>query len=429
MQEDKNKAAKELAHTPLLLTYLCLVYDRSQRFPANRSNLYQRALRILLEEWAAEKRINRDEIYEGLSIELEEQLLSEIAYDGFDSDQLFFSRRELTKQIKAFLAGNLNVSKNLDGESVLQAIEVQQGILVERAEDAYSFSHLTLQEYLTAQYLVDNNQWPQIIASYVLDSRWREVLMLVPGLLTGRQGSNLFLKTLASRADEFLISDKLKSWLTWSSSIIKNSQSALTLIQERVYAISLLIDISNTLRQMSLEHGDENNSYGRTDIALAENYRRQNELLVFGYEEIVQALSLENAFVSSVGIFRAIAKGTRKAAWRMINHAEEFSKSKVLETVSWQELFEAIRRLDEQHRSLEDPLASKSQYERELLDVWFFYLEVKSEDLVLSDDEVVALTYYLYTCALVIQCKESAVRVSPDVWAGIESRILTVPEE
>ena len=69
LQEEKNRAAKDLAHTPLLLTFLCLVYDRSQRFPANRSNLYQRALRILLEEWAAEKRINRDEIYEGLSIE------------------------------------------------------------------------------------------------------------------------------------------------------------------------------------------------------------------------------------------------------------------------------------------------------------------------------------------------------------------------
>ncbi len=28
-----------------------------------------------------------------------------------------------------------------------------------------------------------------------------------------------------------------------------------------------------------------------------------------------------------------------------------------------------------------------------------------------------------------VRCKEAAVRVSPDIWAGIESRILTVPEE
>ena len=182
LQAKKNKAAKELAHTPLLLTFLCLVYDRSQRFPDNRSSLYQRALRILLEEWASEKRINRDEIYDGLSIELEEGLLSEIAYDGFEADQLFFDQRSLTKQIKEFLASNLNVPKTMDGEAVLRAVEAQQGILVERAENAYSFSHLTLQEYLTAQYLVDNNQWDEVIVKHATDNRWREVLLLIPGL-------------------------------------------------------------------------------------------------------------------------------------------------------------------------------------------------------------------------------------------------------
>ncbi len=53
--------------------------------------------------------------------------------------------------------------RDLDSEKVLNAIEVQQGILVERMEDQYSFSHLTLQEYLTAQYLVDNNEWKALV--------------------------------------------------------------------------------------------------------------------------------------------------------------------------------------------------------------------------------------------------------------------------
>jgi predicted NACHT family NTPase len=49
LQKPEYKAAKELAQTPLLLTFLCLVYDRSQSFPDNRSVLYRKALRILLE--------------------------------------------------------------------------------------------------------------------------------------------------------------------------------------------------------------------------------------------------------------------------------------------------------------------------------------------------------------------------------------------
>jgi predicted NACHT family NTPase len=106
LQKPENSAAKELAHTPLLLTFLCLVYDRSQNFPNNRSVLYRKALRILLEEWASEKRILRDEIYQGLHTELEEILLSEIAYKGFESDRLFFYERDIVKKIKEFLASN-----------------------------------------------------------------------------------------------------------------------------------------------------------------------------------------------------------------------------------------------------------------------------------------------------------------------------------
>ena len=103
LQKPEHNAVKELAHTPLLLTFLCLVYDRSQNFPDNRSVLYRKALRILLEEWASEKRILRDEIYQGLHTELEEILLSEIAYINFDLDRIFFSQRDIVGQIKTFL--------------------------------------------------------------------------------------------------------------------------------------------------------------------------------------------------------------------------------------------------------------------------------------------------------------------------------------
>jgi predicted NACHT family NTPase len=41
LQKEENKAAKELAQTPLLLTFLCLVYNRSQDLPKNRAVLYK----------------------------------------------------------------------------------------------------------------------------------------------------------------------------------------------------------------------------------------------------------------------------------------------------------------------------------------------------------------------------------------------------
>jgi hypothetical protein len=45
---------------------------------------------------------------------------------------------------------------------------------------------------------------------------------------------------------------------------------------------------------------------------------------------------------------------------------------------------------------------------------------------MLSDDEAKALADYLYACELMVRCKESAVRVSPQTWEAIEGRMLTV---
>jgi hypothetical protein len=49
--------------------------------------------------------------------------------------------------------------------------------------------------------------------------------------------------------------------------------------------------------------------------------------------------------------------------------------------------------------------------------------------LDLSEAELDDLQKYFYISELMIGCKESAVRVSPQVWQGIESRMLTVPKE
>ncbi|ESA33894.1 signal transduction protein with nacht domain protein [Leptolyngbya sp. Heron Island J] len=184
LQKPENAAALELARTPLLLTFLCLVYDRSQSLSDNRSRLYKKALDILLEEWASEKRLQHDMIYQGLHSELEKVLLSEFAYEKFTGDQLFFSKETIIEHIANFLKETLDAPESLNCKEVLNAIEIQQGILVERAEDIYSFSHLTIQEFLVARYLAKDSRKLNMLISSVrfLDSRWQEVFLLATGL-------------------------------------------------------------------------------------------------------------------------------------------------------------------------------------------------------------------------------------------------------
>jgi predicted NACHT family NTPase/DNA-binding Xre family transcriptional regulator len=76
----QREPVKELAANPLLLTLLCLEFDNSSAFPQSRSELYDRALDVLLAKWDGQRRILRgEEVYKGLSLKRKKTLLGQLA--------------------------------------------------------------------------------------------------------------------------------------------------------------------------------------------------------------------------------------------------------------------------------------------------------------------------------------------------------------
>jgi len=417
LQKPEYAAAKELAHTPLLLTFLCLIYDRSQNFPNNRSVLYKKALRILLEEWAAEKRIVRDEIYQGLSTELEESLLSEIAYSGFETDKLFFSQREVVEEIKTFLAGNLNAPKHLDGEAVLKAIAVQQGILVERAEDVYSFSHLTLQEYLTAQYIADNNLIEQLVTDHLSDPRWREVFLLVAGLVRAKNGADDLLLLMEKEAQKYINTPKLQGQLQWADAATKDSEDDFKPVGKRAAAIAITIGNAN-----AYAYAIANANANAYDISIGYDIAIAN----------ANAIAIANAIAKVNGIAIAhsnlIALGNANVNAYAITIAEEFKKIKIFKDVNWTELIAQLTALKDRFPDANQSDQTDLAFLDCLLDTWCNALHLNREIVKLSNEEVNALVDYLSANALIIKCKEAAVRISAKTWEEIESRMLVVPD-
>ena len=224
LKQPENKAAKELAQTPLLLTFLCLIYEREQELPNQRSTLYGRALDILLRDWSAQKRLERSSVYKYLRPEFEKELLNEIAYNSFEEDRLFFLKSDITDRINDYLSDTANIPAELDSSAVLEAIEIQQGILVERATDTYSFSHLTLQEYLTASYISSEWSIQKLVSEHLTDERWREVFLLVSGL-AGRRSHELW-PVMERQAIVFIKSPKLQGLLQWATELSDNSLSS-----------------------------------------------------------------------------------------------------------------------------------------------------------------------------------------------------------
>jgi hypothetical protein len=397
LRQPEYQAAKELAQTPLLLTLLCAVYDKSLSFPKNRAALYGEALDVLLKEWAAEKRLHRDPVYQELSIELERELLADIAYESFESDQLFFNKREVTSRIKAFLVSNLNAPKHLDGEKVLEAIEVQQGILVERARNAYSFSHLTFQEYLTAQYIVDNQQIEQIVSAHLTNERWREVFLLIAGLVPGRRGANSLL-LLMEKQTQVYKKILLKEWnflpiLQWASELTKDSKNIYKPTAKQALAVYLaIVRVRSYVDHPSLATSS----------------------LLLKIEEFVDLVDPDLA----KRLYCAIDSSTIPEFERQ----EIFSPDKSNSFINEVEML-GIEIPKGQHRRIDKAV------EQDLLKIWFdaFQLDIEMVLLILHEyKRILLLKKYFHALKLIVQCKNAAVRVSPEVWAEIEERMMMV---
>jgi hypothetical protein len=123
-----HQATRELARTPLLATFLCMVYDDRQQLPTNRAELYGDALRILLERWGASKRVHGESVFTGLSIKRELLMLEGIAGPAYERQQYFFTARELATAIETFLRGDVARPDLVDGQRVLEEIERKQGL-------------------------------------------------------------------------------------------------------------------------------------------------------------------------------------------------------------------------------------------------------------------------------------------------------------
>lgn len=220
----ENKPIQELASSPLLLTLLCLVFGDSGDFPANRSELYQEGLDVLLKKWDAKRNIEREQVYKNLSLQRKEDLLSQIGLTTFEQKDYFFKQKTTEIYIADFIRNLRDADTDpeilkLDSEAVLKSIEAQHGLLVERAKGIYSFSHLTFHEYFAAREIVANSAYKTLV-KHLTEKRWREVFLLTAGMM--RNADNL-MHLIKSEIDGLISTDEqlqnLMRWVAKKSSL------------------------------------------------------------------------------------------------------------------------------------------------------------------------------------------------------------------
>ncbi|NEQ70611.1 MAG: NACHT domain-containing protein [Symploca sp. SIO2D2] len=252
---EENKPIRELAITPILLSLTCAVFHQKGKFYSKRSKLYEEGLELLLENWDKSREIERDEIYRDLSVERKLELLSHLAVKKFEQEQYVLFEQE---EIEGYIAELLGIGLR-DSRAVLKAIEAQHGLLIERSQKVWSFSHLTFQEYLVAlnfqkyfialDFFYKDKQEVRFIR-LLYQRKWGQVIILFFEQLLDIDFFSLALLVLKFRIDQSVaLQEKLQDILSWAYQKSSNTSSCYSITTLRCFYISL-IAIINTIDEL-----------------------------------------------------------------------------------------------------------------------------------------------------------------------------------
>ena len=468
-----HQATKELARNPLLLTLLCMVYDNSQDFPRNRAALYEDALNIFLREWAAEKRIRREEsISQYLDIADEKWMLSEIAAKNFAENRLFFSKEDLIDQIQKFGDGNANTPQTFNASKILETILVDQGLFVEQVSGSHSFSHLTFQEYLTANYVVRNTEsMRRSVSEHLHDERWREVFLLTAGRM--HEADDLLL-AMEAEAAKCISTNGLKRLFRWVEHITDASNDKIEGVIKRKFAIHdyWSLWLLNTIHEKFNNRTREDKNCDHL-LEFAPDQDRNLDLCLYFYQDLYRYFygyfNLDSdlapdqdlyfylddhqdlapdlhlcldlfGFYSSrylyfdfyfymdlnfcVRVPSKIADKLDKELGDRIMLVERTKAAKIFKGVNWQRIVQRFKRQQEFIKEVREGKVVESPKES-IHDTWLSVLQITPKMLTISSEELQSCVQYLQAVELIVDCKEAAGRVSPEVWNGIEKRFFT----
>jgi NACHT domain len=398
LNSDDHKATRELAQTPLLLTLICILFLKRGEFPNKQSTLYGEAVWTLLAEWDASKDIVRQQPYKSLDTKCKEIMLAEIAYSNFTSNNLFFQQGEVAQQIEQILKEMLTDEKWIDGRDVLRAVEEQHGLLVNRYEDIYSFSHLTIQEFLTAKHIIYNKlDINEIVKEHLCDKRWREVFLLLAGL----QKVDDLLLAMEHQAQTYMATTKLQELLEWVEKVSNPNPGEIQALGKRALAISYAI----------------NDAY-----AITMSYFNANENVYVSIYANNLANVIANAYVNVNAYMFAI--NYTFTVGNFITYVEWALKFEIYQELDLQEVIKGLEEIKSQISEKNQPKPIHDDFSKKIIQLFLtaFHLTPKMVDF--SREDIQKLNNYLYSTWLLIECERAAVKRTPEVWSQIEERLL-----
>lgn len=144
---------RDTAVRPLTLAHLCTLYAKYQKIPDKPRSVYRLIVNLLLEEWDASRSVERSSKFDHFDSELKREFLAHMAYQLTQvSRRAAFTHVELMNAY-GMICDRYDLPRK-EGRAVVSEIEAHSGLLVQSSYETYEFAHKSLQEYLTADFII-----------------------------------------------------------------------------------------------------------------------------------------------------------------------------------------------------------------------------------------------------------------------------------
>ena len=206
-----NPKTLELARSPLLCQVLIELFRFSHRLPEARVTAYQQTVELLLTRHPAARAqaggIGQPVEQLGMRVADLQDILIRLAWKLQEPENAgYLSRAQCEQSCMKYLEDDIyglglqKVQARRRAPKIIEHLITQYGVLVERAPDEINFVHLSIQEYLAAEWIAQQPPGDQIswLSNNWSNTTWRESLICWFGILGIRD------KALSVRASKQL---------------------------------------------------------------------------------------------------------------------------------------------------------------------------------------------------------------------------------
>lgn len=183
--DPSKRRLQDLAQNPMLCTLIGLIHHQGKRLPEDRCELYRLCLEAFIYDWEIQKRtlqIEKQTLHKFESMDVLEELAFHLHEKTSDSVITLNDLRGIIQQFLEREKGFSAEAAAVRAGHQIDLIHGRAGLLIERGEGEFGFSHLQFQEYLAGRAITRRrSDVPGILQKHLWQTRWQEPILLAAG--------------------------------------------------------------------------------------------------------------------------------------------------------------------------------------------------------------------------------------------------------